>query len=100
MGDVELQRPLCRLGAAAASVVLGESGYAGSPVVVTQTQYVFVPTNRFVDTDITSVRVSAQESATIFRQTTPFTHFGVSGGIVRNTGVPMETIRESDRRQD
>src|SRR5512142_2840326 len=41
------------------SVVLGESGYAGNPVVVSQTQYVFVPVNRFVDTDVTSVRVSA-----------------------------------------
>jgi hypothetical protein len=75
------------------SVVFGASGYAGSPVVVSQTQYVFVPTNRFVDTDVTSVRVSAQESAAIFRQTTPVTHFGVSDGIVRNTGIPIETIQ-------
>jgi hypothetical protein len=77
------------------SVVFGESGYAGRPVVVSQTQYVFVPTNRFVDTDVTSVRVSAQESATIFRQTTPVTHFGVSDGIVRNTGIPMETVQRA-----
>jgi hypothetical protein len=77
------------------SVVFGASGYAGRPVVVSQTQYVFVPTNRFVDTDITSVRVPAQESATIFRQTTPVTRFGVSDGIVRNTGIPMETIQRA-----
>jgi hypothetical protein len=75
------------------SIVFGASGYAGSPVVVSQTQYVFVPTNRFVDTDVTSVRVSAQESAAIFRQTRPVTHFGVSDGIVRNTGIPIETIQ-------
>jgi hypothetical protein len=75
------------------SVVFGASGYVGSPVVVSQTQYVFVPTNRFVDTDVTSVRVSEQESAAIFRQTTPATHFGVSDGIVRNTGIPIETIQ-------
>ncbi len=75
------------------SIVFEASGYAGSPVVVSQTQYVFVPTNRFVDTDVTSVRVSAQESAAIFRQTRPVTHFGVSDGIVRNIGVPIETIQ-------
>jgi hypothetical protein len=77
------------------SVVFGASGYSGRPVVVSQTQYVFVPTNRFVDTDVTSVRVSAQESVTIFRQTTPVTRFGVSDGIVRNTGVPVETIQRA-----
>ena len=33
------------------TVVFGASGYAGRPVVVSQTQYVFVPTNRFVDTE-------------------------------------------------
>jgi hypothetical protein len=75
------------------SIVFGASGYTGSPVVVSQTQYVFVPTNHFVDTDVTSVRVSAQESAAIFRQTRPVTHFGVSDGIVRNTGIPIETIQ-------
>ena len=31
----------------------------------------------------------------IFRQTKPVTHFGVSGGIVRNTGVPIETIQRA-----
>jgi hypothetical protein len=77
------------------SVVFGESGYAGRPVVVSQTQYVFVPMNRFVDTDIDSVRVSAQESASIFRQTTPVTSFAVSGGIVRNMAIPMETVQRA-----
>lgn len=75
------------------SFACGESGYSGRAVVVSQTQYVFVPANRFVDTDVTSVWVPAQESATIFRQTRPATQFAVSGGIVRNTGVPMETIQ-------
>ena len=52
------------------TVVLGVSGYAGSAVVVNSTQYVFVPMNRFVNTSVSSVRVSAQQNATIFRQTT------------------------------
>jgi len=75
------------------SVVFGASGYSGRPVVLSQTLYVFVPTNRFVDTDVTSAWVPAQESATIFRQTTPVTSFGVSDGIVRNTGIPIAAIQ-------
>ena len=75
------------------SFACGESGYSGRAVVVSQTQYVFVPTNRFVDTDITSVWLPATQSATIFRQTRPITNFGVSDGIIRNTGVPIATIQ-------
>ncbi len=77
------------------TVVLGVSGYAGSAVVVNSTQYVFVPMNRFVNTNVSSVRVSAQQNATIFRQTTPVTSFAVSGGIVRNMAIPVETIQRS-----
>ena len=32
------------------TVTFGRAGYSGTPVVVNQTQYVFVPTNRFVGT--------------------------------------------------
>jgi hypothetical protein len=78
------------------TVVLGASGYAGRPVVVSQTQYVFVPTNRFVGRNVTTVRMPAQRSAEIFRQTRPATGFAVSGGIVRNTALPMETIERSN----
>jgi len=75
------------------SFACGESGYSGRPVVVTATQYVFVPVNRFVDTDVTSAWVSPQETATIFRQTRPVTSFAVSDGIVRNVGVPVAAIQ-------
>jgi Family of unknown function (DUF6600) len=78
------------------TVVLGASGYAGRPIVVSQTQYVFVPTNRFVGRNVTTVRMPAQQSAGIFRQTRPVTGFAVSGGIVRNTALPMETIERSN----
>jgi len=77
------------------TVVFDGSGYAGRAVVVESTQYVFVPMNRFAGTSVTSVRVSAQQSATIFRQTTPVTSFAVSGGIVRNTAIPVETIQRA-----
>ena len=77
------------------TVVFGASGYAGRPVVVSQTQYVFVPTNRFVGRNVTTVRIPAQQSAQIFRQTRPVTGFAVTGGIVRNTALPMETIERA-----
>ena len=77
------------------TVVFGASGYAGRAVVCNPTQYVFVPMNRFVGTNVASVRVSAQQNATIFRQTTPVTRFGVSGGIVRNTAIPVATIQQA-----
>ena len=77
------------------TVAFGASGYVGRPVVVSQTQYVFVPTNRFVGRNVTTVRVPAQQSAEIFRQTRPVTGFAVSGGIVRNTALPMETIERA-----
>jgi hypothetical protein len=77
------------------TVAFGASGYAGSPVVVSQTHYVFVPTNRFVGRNVTSVRIPAQQSAQIFRETRPVTGFAVSGGIVRNTALPMQTIERA-----
>jgi hypothetical protein len=77
------------------TVVFGASGYTGGPVVVSQTQYVFVPTNRFVGGNVRTVRMAPQESAQILRQTRPVTGFAVSGGIVRNTALPMETIERA-----
>ena len=80
------------------TVVFGASGYSGRAVVVRETQYVFVPTNRFVGGNVTAVRVPAQQSAAIFRQTRPVTGFAVSGGIVRNTALPMATIEHASGR--
>jgi hypothetical protein len=77
------------------TVAFGSRGYSGSPIVVSQAQYVFVPTNRFVGVNVTSVRIPAQRSAEIFRQTRPVTGFAVSGGIVRNTALPMETVQRA-----
>ncbi len=80
------------------SIVFGAAGYSGSPIVVRETQYVFVPTNRFVGGNVMTVRVPAQQSAAIFRQTRPVTGFAVSGGIVRNTALPMATIERASGR--
>lgn len=79
------------------SIAFGYSGYSGRAIRMSPTQYVFVPTNRFVGTNVRTVRVSPQQSAVIFRQTTPITRFGVTGGIVRNTALPIERIQRATR---
>ena len=79
------------------TVVFGASGYAGAPVIVSQTQYVFVTTNNFVGRNVSSVRIPQQQSAQIFRETRPVTGFAVSGGIVRNTALPMATIERASK---
>jgi uncharacterized protein DUF6600 len=75
----------------------GYSGYSGRPIVLASTRYVFVPTNRFVGTNVRTVRVAPQQTATIFRQTTPITRFAVTSGIVRNTALPVERIQRATR---
>jgi hypothetical protein len=75
----------------------GYSGYSGRPIVLPATRYVFVPTSRFAGTNVRTVRVSPQQSTVIFRQTTPITRFGVTGGIVRNTALPIERIQRATR---
>ncbi len=75
----------------------GYSGYSGRPIVLASTRYVFVPTNRFIGSNVRTYRVAPQQSATIFRQTTPITRFGVTGGIVRNTALPLDRIQRATR---
>ena len=77
------------------TVAFGSAGYSGRAVVVNETQYVFVPTNRFVGTNITSVRVEPGRNAEIFRQAKPVTRFEVSGGVVRNVAVPLATVQRA-----
>lgn len=75
----------------------GYSGYSGRPVVLASTRYVFVPTNRFIGSNVRTVRVAPQQTSVIFRQTTPITRFGVTGGIVRNTALPLDRIQRATR---
>ena len=49
------------------TVIFGSAGYSGRAVVVNEAQYVFVPTNRFVGANVTSVRVEPRRNAEIFR---------------------------------
>jgi hypothetical protein len=80
------------------TATFGASGYFGGAIVVSASQYVFVPTNRFVGVNVASVRVSSQQNATIFRQTTHATQFAVSGGILRNTAIPVSAIQRAGVR--
>ncbi len=77
------------------TVAFGSSGYSGRPVVLNEARYVFVPTNQFVGTNVTSVRVESRRNAEIFRQAKPMTRFGVSGGIVTNEALPMATVQRA-----
>src|SRR5450830_585897 len=81
------------------TVGFGSAGYSGRPVVVNEAQYVFVPTNRFVGTNVTSVRVEPRRNAEIFRQAKPVTRFEVSGGVVRNMAVPVATVQRAMGRK-
>lgn len=75
----------------------GYSGYSGRPIVLASNRYVFVPTNRFIGSNVRTSRIAPQQTATIFRQTTPITRFGVTGGIVRNTALPIDRIQRATR---
>ena len=77
------------------TMTFGSAGYSGRAVVVNEAQYVFVPTNRFVGTNVTSVRVEPRRNAEILRQAKPVTRFEVSGGVLRNAAVPMATVQRA-----
>ena len=77
------------------TITFGTSGYSGRAVVVNESQYVFVPTNRFVGTNVRSVRMEPRRNAEFMHQAKAVTRFGVSGGIVTNVAVPMATVQRA-----
>ncbi len=74
------------------SFALSATGYFGSPVVVTSTHYVFVPTRQFVGVRVATVRVPAQQSVTILPHAVKTTRFDVSQGVVRIAGPPESRV--------
>ncbi len=80
-------------------MAFGVSGYSGRPIVLPATRYVFVPTTRFVGTNVSSVRVDPSRNATLFRQARPVTRFDVSGGVVRNVALPVSTVQRATGRR-
>lgn len=81
------------------SFALSVSGYAGSPVVVSETRYVFVPSNRFVGVNVTTARVAPQQSTTIFARANKVTNFNVSAGTVRTAGPEPARIEKAVGRK-
>ena len=77
---------------------LGYSGYAGSPVVLAPTSYVYVPSQQFVSTSVATVRVPMTQNASILPSSTSVTRLAVSGGVVRNTALaPAQVERISGK---
>jgi hypothetical protein len=74
------------------SFALSVGGYAGRPIVVAETRYVFVPSRQFVGTRVSQVRVAPAQNAAIFRRASKATSFQVSNGIVRTGGLPSERV--------
>lgn len=77
------------------TLAFGFSGYSGRPVVVSQSSYVFVPTNRMVGVNVSTVRVPLVRNATILPATRRVTSFSVKGGVVRNTALPVTRIEKA-----
>ena len=76
-----------------ASFDFAVTGYAGSPVVVSQSSYVFVPVNQFVGTNVSNVVVPSTQNAGILTQAHKVTRFSVAGGVV-HTGGPSPAFVE------
>lgn len=74
------------------SFALTATGYFGSPVVVTATHYVFVPTRQFVGVRVASVRVPTQQGVAILPRAVKTTRFEVSNGFVRVAGPPESHV--------
>ena len=95
LGHLELQRQVRRLGADAAHDHVRQrrllrKARHREPVAV-----LFLPTNRFVGSNVMSVRVEPRQNGEIFRQVKHVTRFEVSGGILRNAAVPLATVQRS-----
>ena len=77
------------------SFALGGGGYAGPPVVVSQSSFVFVPARQFAGVRVASVRVPPTQTAAIYARTQRATAFPVQGGIVHNTGLPVARVERA-----
>jgi hypothetical protein len=77
------------------SFALTATGYYGSPVVVTATHYVFVPTRQFVGVPVASVRVPTQQSVALVPRAVKTTRFEVNHGVVRVAGPPAARVEHA-----
>jgi hypothetical protein len=77
------------------SFAITSAGYYGGAVTVAPSQYVFVPANRFVGTNVSTVRVPTAENATILAGAQRATRFSVSRGLVHTGGPPAAFVQRA-----
>jgi hypothetical protein len=81
------------------SFALSGRGYAGPPLVVSQSSFVFVPARQFAGVRVASVRVPPAQTSAIYARTQRATAFPVQGGIVHNTGLPVARVERAAGRR-
>ncbi len=74
------------------------NGFFGSAVIDPPRSYVFVPGKNFAGVNVSSVRLPAARNATLLPRMHSATAFSVSGGIVRNTGLPVSRVERATGR--
>ncbi len=74
------------------SFAFSVGGYFGSPVVVSRSAYCFVPRRRFAAVNVVHVRVPVRENDVHLARGHHVTRFGVSGGVVRNSGIELRDV--------
>ena len=75
------------------------TGYFGSPVVASSRSYVFVPTRSFAGVNTSTVRIPAAQNAALLPRMRAATAFNVSGGVVRNTALPLSRVESATGRR-
>ena len=81
-----------------ATFAITAGGYSGGAVTVAQSQYVFVPINRFADTNVSTARIAATQNSTILAGAQRATRFSVAGGIVHTGGPPAALVERATGR--
>jgi hypothetical protein len=77
------------------SFAITSAGYYGGAVTVAPSQYVFVPTNQFVGTNVSTVRVATAQNTAILAGAQRATRFSVSNGLVRAGGPPASLVQRA-----
>jgi len=74
------------------SFYVGISGYAGPPVTVSRTAYVFVPARQFAGVNVSSVGVPVSQNTTFIARARPVTKFAVQGGVLSSGGPALPQV--------
>jgi hypothetical protein len=77
------------------SFAITTAGYYGGAVTVPSSQYVFVPSNQFAGTNVSTVRVATAQNSTILAGAQRATRFSVSNGLVRAGGPPVSLVQRA-----